>query len=144
MAAAATAAAADVPDSFGGICGLLGGIGGGTPRPPTEGIIVFLMVVVVPPTMRPDGLPAGDADAFRTVAICWRQVDAIHNIGFIFTDGGRDKRFAVSKFLMKLNEMISFLFVLLWLLFAFKKEGLIYAAILILRYFFLGKHIFAW
>lgn len=73
MAAAATAAAADVADNFGGICGLLGGIGGGTPRPPTGGIIVFLMVAVAPattdPIPMPAGLPAGDADAFLTVAI---------------------------------------------------------------------------
>lgn len=119
MAAAATAAAADVPDSFGGICGLLGGIGGGTPRPPTDGIIVFLMVAVVPPTMRPDGLPAGEADAFRTVAICWFRSWCCgdpHYRVYSFTDGGRDKRFAVSKFLMKLKWNDFFLFA--WL-FAF-------------------------
>lgn len=69
-----------MPDSFGGIWGLLGGIGGGTPRPPTGGIIVFLTVAVDPaaPTLPPSaasddpiaGLPvAGDEDAFRTVAI---------------------------------------------------------------------------
>lgn len=78
---AATAAAAVVPDNFGGIWGLLGGIGGGTPRPPTGGIIVFLTVAVDPgaPTLPPRAanvpttaglLPvAGDEDAFRTVAI---------------------------------------------------------------------------
>lgn len=70
-----------MPDSFGGIWGLLGGIGGGTPRPPTGGIIVFLTVAVDPaaPTLPPSaasddpiaGLPvAGEEDAFRTVAIC--------------------------------------------------------------------------
>lgn len=72
-----------VPDSFGGIWGLLGGIGGGTPRPPTGGIIVFLTVAVDPaptaPTLPPRAardparaglpVPAGDEDAFRTVAI---------------------------------------------------------------------------
>lgn len=89
-AAAATAAAADVPDSFGGICGLFGGIGGGTPRPPTDGIIVFLIVAVGPPTIIPAGLPAGDADAFRTVAILL----GVTVLAYVSGDGATGAAFA--------------------------------------------------